>query len=184
MIGSNGPGAFVLGADRAVVADAVRAWLRMEPGAEEQAVGGAVDAAFALAEDFTGLALIARSVTEIVATRGGWRRLRATPVLAITDVAAEGGVPLPVERYRVDIDAEGDGWVWTGPWETPRLAVTLEAGLAPDWASLPAPLADGMVRMAAHLLTMRDLPGAPPAAIGALWRPYRRIRLAGREGRR
>jgi hypothetical protein len=42
------------------------------------------------------------------------------------------------------------------------------------------PLRQGVVRLAAHLYAERDGPelGGPPAAVTALWRPWRRMRLA------
>ena len=53
------------------------------------------------------------------------------------------------------------------------------AGLAADWAGLPAPIAQGVVRLIGHLYAERD-GGPPPAAVTALWRPYRRLMLAER----
>jgi uncharacterized phiE125 gp8 family phage protein len=58
-----------------------------------------------------------------------------------------------------------------------RVAVRYRAGLAADWAALPAPLAHGAVLLAAHLFENRDAGRAPPAAVAALWRPYRVVRL-------
>ena len=55
------------------------------------------------------------------------------------------------------------------------------AGLAADWTVLPEPLRHGMVRLAAHQHRERESSGAasvPPAAVAALWRPWRRLRLA------
>lgn len=45
----------------------------------------------------------------------------------------------------------------------------------PDWAAVPAPVAHGMVVLAAHLFENRGRGDAPPAAVAALWRPYRRL---------
>jgi len=58
--------------------------------------------------------------------------------------------------------------------------VTVEAGLAADWPSLPAPLRQGVAMLAAYLFDSRDGAGAPPAAVTALWRPFRRMRLDAR----
>jgi hypothetical protein len=44
-----------------------------------------------------------------------------------------------------------------------------------DWAAVPAPVAHGMVVLAAHLFENRGRDDAPPAAVAALWRPYRRL---------
>jgi hypothetical protein len=47
--------------------------------------------------------------------------------------------------------------------------------------NLPAALRHGILRLAAHFYTHRASEGAPggepPAAVTALWRPYRRLRL-------
>lgn len=47
------------------------------------------------------------------------------------------------------------------------------------WQDLPQPLRHGIIRHAAHQYRERDAGPAetPPAAVAALWRPYRRIRL-------
>ena len=59
------------------------------------------------------------------------------------------------------------------------MLVRYGAGRAHDWNGVPEPLRHGIVRMAAHLYTHRDGEdgGAPPAAVTALWLPYRRLRL-------
>jgi hypothetical protein len=51
-----------------------------------------------------------------------------------------------------------------------------------DRSALPAPVMQGVVLLAAHLFEHRDASAAPPAAVAALWRPYRRLRLLA-EGR-
>jgi len=52
-----------------------------------------------------------------------------------------------------------------------------EAGLAVGWAGLPAPLRQGVVLLAAYLFDERDTSTAPPVAVTALWRPFRRMVL-------
>jgi len=43
---------------------------------------------------------------------------------------------------------------------------------------LPEPLRQGIVRLAAHLYTVRgEAEAPPPACVAALWRPWRRLRL-------
>ena len=51
--------------------------------------------------------------------------------------------------------------------------------LAEDWAELPPGLNEGIIRFAAHLYRERDAAGSrePPAAVAALWRPWRELRL-------
>jgi uncharacterized phiE125 gp8 family phage protein len=165
----------------------VKAYVRIGHPGEDALVDRLTASAAELCERFTGQALIARGFSETLPNGGGrcgWQRLAAAPVRTIEGVerlAADGGaIVLPVEAYRIDIDASGEGWVrgsLAGP--ESRLRVAYEAGLAADWASLPAALCHGIVRLAAHLYLQRD--GAkdaePPAAIAALWRPWRRLRI-------
>ena len=48
-----------------------------------------------------------------------------------------------------------------------------------DWAAVPPALGEGIIRFAAHLYRTRVDAGdtVPPAAVAALWRPYRALRL-------
>jgi hypothetical protein len=48
---------------------------------------------------------------------------------------------------------------------------------ADDWDAVPAPLAHGLVLLAVHLWENRHDDQAPPAAVTALWRPFRVVRL-------
>jgi uncharacterized phiE125 gp8 family phage protein len=57
--------------------------------------------------------------------------------------------------------------------------VTGTAGIATDENGVPEPIRQGVLRLVAHLFSSRDGAGGdPPAAVTALWRPYRRMRLA------
>ncbi|WP_298687036.1 head-tail connector protein [uncultured Sphingomonas sp.] len=169
----------------AALADA-KAYLRLDTADEDALLGTLIDAAAALCEGFTGLALwlVDRSDT-VGAARPEWQRLPATPVGAIGAVSTldPAGIvaTLPPDAYATTIDSHGDGWVrLTRPVATARLLVGYQAGLAADWPSLPAPLRQGIVRLVAHIFAHRDASddAGPPAAVAALWRPWRRMRLA------
>ena len=161
-----------------------KAYLRIETAAEDALIAGLVASAIGVCEAFVGVALVRREIVEVLPASGGWRRLSAAPVHAITSVERideEGrAVALAPGGYAIDIDAGGDGWVRAGG--TGRLRVTCVAGLAEEAAGVPAALAQGVIRLAAHLYTNRDDAKGPPAAVAALWRPFRRVRL-GRERR-
>lgn len=168
-----------------VALDEVKAFLRLEAGEEDALVAGLVRSATALCERFVGRALISREVVETLPASGAWRRLSVTPVIAVTGVEAIGedgsSEALAVGDYEIDIDAHGDGWVrLTAPEEARRVRVTYEAGLGVDWNAVPEPLRQGITRLAAHLYAHRDAAdeAGPPAAVAALWRPWRRMRLS------
>jgi uncharacterized phiE125 gp8 family phage protein len=161
--------------------------LRVERTDEDGLIGSLAAAAAELCEGFTGQALLARGFAETMPASRAWQRLTRTPVRAIASVEAvpaEGpAVALPSGAYAVDIDANGDGWVrLTAPGELRRIRVGYEAGVAGAWADLPAALRHGILKLAAHFYTHRAAESgrsadAPPAAVTALWRPYRRMRL-------
>lgn len=168
----------------AVTIEEAKAYLRIEGAAEDAVLDGLAIAATGLCEGFTGQALIAREVRETVPASPEWRRLARTPVRSISGVEglpAEGAAfALPTDAYAIDIDANGDGWVRVvRPGAAGRAIVTYEAGMAAESGGVPEPLRQGIVRLVAHLFTHRDAAdgGGPPAAVAALWRPWRRMRL-------
>ena len=141
--------------------------------------------ALEVCEGFTGAMPLQAVVEELLPVDSAWQNLSALPVQAITlvqGVPAEGSrFSLPVADYAVDLDADGGGRVRVlNPGAAGRVAVRFTAGLAPDWGSLPEGLRHGVLRLAAHQHRERETDGAaplPPAAVAALWRPWRRLRL-------
>jgi uncharacterized phiE125 gp8 family phage protein len=177
----------VSGVSPAAIAAAVaeaRGFLRLEGEAEAALLARLAASAIALAEAFTGTLLVMRTVEDVLpaAAGGAWQLLAAMPVVAIngvTGLPAEGApFVLPPEAYAVDVDGDARGWVRViAPGAAGRVAVSYTAGLAADWAALPPPVAQGVAMLVAHLFNDRDGGRAPPAAVAALWRPYRRMRL-------
>jgi len=167
----------------AAALDEAKGYLRVVGGDEDALLARLLGSAAALGERFTGQAWIAREHVGVLAASPAWARLGAGPVRAVTGVAAlpaaGEAVALAAAEYAVDIDASGDGWVRILSGHTGCVRVTFAAGLAAEWAELPEPLRQGAVRLAAHFYTHRDdAEGAgPPAAVTALWRPFRRMRL-------
>lgn len=158
------PGAVTLGVDdRALALAAVRAELRAATIDDDALAIAFVEAALGLAEQFTGRVLIVREVVVDVRGDAGWQVLPAAPVRAI---AAAG--------FAVDIDADAVGWVKSAV----PVRVTFSAGLASGWAGLPMPLRHGVAMLAAHLFTDRAGSAPVPAAVSALWRPFREVRMA------
>ena len=62
-------------------------------------------------------------------------------------------------------------------WQT--CAAFVGPALPPDWGDVPPALNEGILRCAAHLYRARETDdgSAPPAAVAALWRPWRMLRL-------
>lgn len=162
--------------------DAVKTHLRALGDDENGLIEQHAASALTLCEAFTGQSLIVRARGSTVPAAREWRRLDWAPVATITAVeglpALGAAFALGIDAYAIDIDAGGQGWVRIlTPGNATRARVIYQAGLAAGWASVPAPLAQGVVLLAAHLFG--GAAGEPPAAVTALWRPWRRLRLAG-----
>jgi uncharacterized phiE125 gp8 family phage protein len=164
-------------------------FLRAGGAGEEALIAALARSAAELCERFTGTVLIARGFTEILRPSGGWQRLGRMPVRSISSVEAlpleSEPVPLPAAAYVLDIDGNGEGWLRIGdPAGALRVRASYQAGMASAWSELPDALRHGVIRLAAHLYNLRETAGhprslvEPPAAVTALWRPYRRLRLA------
>ena len=120
----------------------------------------------------------------------GWSRLSSRPVrmvLSVSRVTPDGSrAALDTGDYTTSVNAEGEGAVQLPAGDDgvdgyARFAVQFTAGLAADWDSLPPALRHGIMRLAAHQYRGREGAGAeplPPATVTALWRPWRRLRLA------
>lgn len=160
-----------------------QAYLRLETGEEEAVIAALLRSATGLCEAFTGQCLIARTVRQTLRLSGAWQRLGANPVRSIAGAATidSSGVTTPLEAsaFAIDIDRHGDGWVRLTSGQQANVMVTFSAGMAADGNGVPEPLRQGILRLAAHLFHNRDGEGGePPAAVTALWRPYRRMRLS------
>jgi uncharacterized phiE125 gp8 family phage protein len=166
-----------------VPVEALKTYLRVVGSDEDALLAGAVRSATDLCEAFTRTALIEREVIEIAPAQPCWTRLGQAPVRAILGVSALApsgdATALSAGDHGIDIDAAGDGWVRIMRSPAGRVQVVYRAGQAPDWNGIAEPLRHGIVRMAAHLYTHRDSEEGrgPPAAVTALWLPYRRLRL-------
>jgi len=163
----------------------VRDFVRIDHQTDDPAIDTFLRSAASLCEDFTGQMLIVRSVTDILSARHAWQKLKRLPVQSIASVevvGADGSASLlAVADYAMDIDSDGIGWIRLHRSDgSSRIRVSYSAGLATDWEELPAGLRQGIVRMAGYFYANRDGvdAGGPPSAVTALWRPYRRMRMA------
>ncbi|UAJ08807.1 head-tail connector protein [Glacieibacterium megasporae] len=162
-----------------VAIEEAKAFLRVDGSSEDALIAGFIRAASGLAEAFTGQALIVRDVAETALITPTWQRLKTAPCVAITGVDAVGGATTG-PAFESDIDLSGNGWIRViDPRGALRVTVRYRAGLAADWNGIPEPLRLGIVRLVSHFHAHRDAPdaGGPPAAVAALWRPWRRLRL-------
>lgn len=170
----------------AALAD-LKSWLGITTTPDDAQLGALLRAGLDLCEQFTGLMPLQQVCEELLPAMTDWQVLSVRPVQAITaieGVPAEGPrFVLPVASYAIDLAADGSGSVRVGnPGSAGRVAVRFTAGLAADWSTLPDGLRHGVLRIAAHQYRERDddaVSGTvPPAAVAALWRPWRRMRLA------
>lgn len=165
---------------------ALKDWLGITVAADDASLDVLLRASLDLCAEFTGMVPLAATIEETLPLAGGWQALSSRPVLGITSVAAvalDGSrQALGIASYDTDIAADGSARVRVhdnGAFT--RVVVQFTAGLAPDWDHLPEPLRHGIIRLAAHQYRTRETPGAeplPPASVAALWRPWRRLRLA------
>lgn len=160
-------------------------WLAISSTREDAALLGLLAAAVGMCEAFTRQMPLACECEEVLAANREWQCLATNPVQAITDVQAIATsgtrTPLAVGDYAIDLTADGSARVrLLAPTVSGRIAVRFSAGLAPDWETLPAALRHGIIRLAAYNYRQRESEGdkpVPPAAVAALWSPWRRYRL-------
>lgn len=179
---------------RAIVTPAVLAgtalnelkdWLAVTTTRDDAPLAQLLRAAVEMCEAFTGQMPLLAECEEMLTATGDWQLLATRPVLAITGVeaiAANGArTSLPPDAYALELDADGGARIRLAqPAGQARIAVRFTAGLAPDWDRLPDAIRHGIVRLAAHHYRQRDPDTSstvPPAAVAALWRPWRRFRL-------
>lgn len=166
-----------------VTMNEAQAYVRIETGEEEAVLAGLIRTASALCESFINQVVIARDFETDLPASGAWERLPVTPVRSIGEVDAldSSGVLtlLASGSYAVDVDSAGDGWVRVNQANgATRVRVTGAAGIAADENGVPEPIRQAVLRLVAHMFTTRDGEGGePPAAVTALWRPYRRMRI-------
>jgi uncharacterized phiE125 gp8 family phage protein len=169
----------------AALAD-LKQWLGITTAQDDGILTALLRAALEMCEGFTGTLPIEAGCEEVLPLSGDWQRLTVRPVQAITAVqaiAADGTRSvLHSSAYAMELDADGCGRVRVlTPGSATRFVVRFTAGLSPSWEALPEALRHGILRLAAHQHRERENSGAaplPPAAVAALWRPWRRMRLA------
>jgi uncharacterized phiE125 gp8 family phage protein len=156
-----------------------QAYARVETGDEEALLAGLVRTASGLCEAFLGQVVVARPFSEQLRPSAEWQRLNIAPVRSI-DLVTVDGVAAAATAYATDIDANGCGWIrLADPKGGGLVEVSGTAGMATSQNGVPEAIRHGVLRLVAHLFASRDGEGGEmPAAVTALWRPYRRMRLS------
>jgi uncharacterized phiE125 gp8 family phage protein len=166
---------------------ALKEWLAIATAREDALLLRLLASAHETCERFTGLIPLACGVEEVLDPGAGWLSLATRPVRALTSVTwldADGeATVIETAAWSRAIAADGSGGIrLDDPPKEGRLVVSFTAGIAGNWAAIPPALGDGILRLAAHAYRGRDNAqgsGAsePPAAVAALWRAWRRLRL-------
>jgi uncharacterized phiE125 gp8 family phage protein len=165
--------------------DEVKTYLRIDGESEDSALAALIATAVEQCEAHVGVAILQRAMSEVLVPTAAWQLLLPAPVRLISSVAglAIGGATtvLSPSAYEIDIDADGRGRVrFLAPVSEKRVVVSVEAGVAANWAALSESLRHGIVRLVSHYHVYRDRADelGPPAAVAALWRGSRRVRLS------
>jgi uncharacterized phiE125 gp8 family phage protein len=166
----------------------LKAHLGLSLSQDDAVLSGYLRAALSLCEAFTGKALLQRAVTHKLVMHHAAQSLPYMPVIAITSVSkttANGmKTALPVASYSIDIDDRQKACVTLlGPLPIldggEHVVAQYSVGLASQWTYLPDALRQGIIMLAAHFYNQpRNAQTHPPAAVTALWRPWRHLRVA------
>lgn len=166
--------------------DDLKDWLGITTPREDAALERLLRTALGTCEAFTGQMPLSTLCEELLPVSRNWQSLATRPVQAIAAVEAvrlDGTrSALSPADYAIDLEPGGGAIVrvlQAGP--ARRVAVRFTAGLASTWNALPDGLRHGALRLAAHHYRQREHGAGeplPPAAVAALWRPWRRLRIA------
>jgi len=155
----------------------VKQFLKVETAEENALLSMWISLAREACEQFTGRALITQDwrLDTAVARRVGLSPGPVQQILQVDHIMGQQSETLESGRYecvRQGGDAElvlekhpGQG----------RLVIDFRTGYGDDWNAVPLSLRQGMLRLVAHYHRFRDASDAlaMPAAVSALWRPFR-----------
>lgn len=158
-------------------------WVRIEPENAQPLDAALIAASLRHCEAFVGRLLLRRAVRERRAARAQPTLLAVSPVqtpISLFAIAHDGALtPHPADAYDAHVAADGQGWVDVRATHGASMfEVRYTAGMATNWDELDVALRHAVLRLAAHLYQHRDDDqAAPPAAVAALLRPWRRVLL-------
>ncbi|MEO1467592.1 MAG: hypothetical protein AAFV86_00945 [Pseudomonadota bacterium] len=162
-----------------------------DDGSEDALLARILEAAVLAVERRVARALVTRRFTLAVSRldRGGCVALPVGPVSVIEAAAIREGAAeaaLDVSTWRVSAGSTGQrvsaaGGALPAPADGAQLVMTFPAGLAADWASVPADLEQAVLLLAAHFYARRGTEDggrreALPVAVDAIlaaWAPVR-----------
>ena len=167
----------------------LKTWLAISRSSEDDMLLDLLRASHETCEHFTDRSLLLQAIEERLAPTPGPHALASRPVRTMISaelVAPDGSrSPLMPEAYSTEIDPDGRACVtFVRSFDARAVAVRTSVGMAATWDDLPAPLKQGIVRLAAFEYRDRDraakdrATAMPPASVVALWRPWRALRLA------
>lgn len=166
--------------------DELKQWLGVTTPSEDAALRALLRASLETCEAFTGQMPLAAECEEVLCANAQWQALTTHPVQAVTNaerLATDGSrIALTPDEYAIELETGGRALIrLTRSHPEMRVAVRFTAGMATDWEGLPDGLRHGVLRLAAHHYRQRESDTAkatPPAAVAALWQPWRRMRVA------
>ena len=162
----------------------LKQWLAITTTQDDALLGQLIASAHSMCQRFTGIFPLQTTVAETVPASSEWRELSGRPVMMVRSVVALSlyGVPRVLDPADFAIDQVASGAVHfrlSRPCAEPRIEIKYDAGVVSDWSQLEDGLRHGMIRYAADQYRQRDRADndKPPAAVSALWRPWREVRL-------
>ena len=170
------------GLDGAPLAE-LKQWLAITTSGEDALLIDLLAAAHAMCERFVGFAPFKCEVRETLSVWPREQDLRVQPVWGFAEATAVGPAGdrllTEAEAQFERVGPDGGRLVLKTHIPEPRIVARYYAGLSDDWSRIDEGLRHGIIRYAAHQYRQREEPEAagPPAAVAALWRPYRRMRL-------
>ncbi len=162
----------------------LKAYLRIEEGAEDALLAGLVRAATETVEAMLGTLLFERDAEEWGCVKDGRLALTVSPAVRLISVAllADDGSEVPVDAEAVQFCTSRFGTghaVLSDVAEGDEIVVRYRAGLAEAWNDVPEILRLSVIRAAAHFHAHRDSAddGGLPPAVRHMLAPWRARRL-------
>lgn len=164
--------------------DELKSWLGISRPTENHALTDLLHASIALCEAFIGQVPLEQVIEERLAPTAGSQYLLSRPVREVirTETISNAEVRETLEQAAFEYAISDQGVAvlhLRRPIDADAVISRMRVGLAATWSELPAPLKQGIIRLAAYHYRDRDGAenAAPPASVAALWRPWRRLSL-------